>query len=240
MNRLLIALDVDTADRAAALADRLRDVAGGFKIGSRLFTAEGPRIVRRLAERGDRVFLDLKYHDIPSTVAGAVRAAGDLGVWMLTVHAAGGAAMLAAAAEAAAATAAAPAVVAVTVLTSFDEAALRRAGVARAIPEQVDALAALARESGVDGVVASPLEVARIRKLCGPDFTIVAPGIRNRRAGAPADDQVRTVDAAEAVRRGATWLVVGRPIIAAADPRTAAVEMARRIDRDGRRRVTSP
>lgn len=164
MNRLLIALDVDTADRAVALADRLRDVAGGFKIGSRLFTAEGPRIVRRLSERGDRVFLDLKYHDIPSTVAGAVRAAGDLGVWMLTVHAAGGAAMLAAAAEAAAATAAAPAVVAVTVLTSFDEAALRRAGVARAIPEQVDSLAGLARESGVAGVVASPLEVARDRK----------------------------------------------------------------------------
>lgn len=229
MDQLLVALDVDTADQATTLSDQLRDVVGGFKIGSRLFTAEGPRLVREMAGRGDRVFLDLKYHDIPSTVAGAVRVAGELGVWMLTVHAAGGTQMLSAAKDAALASQTPPLIVAVTVLTSFDESELKGIGVTRPIPEQVDNLAALAQQAGVDGVVASPLEIARIRTRCGPAFTIVTPGIRNRQTQPPPDDQNRTMSAAEAVQAGASFLVVGRPIIAAPDPRAAAVEIGRQV-----------
>ena len=231
MDQLLIALDVDSADEAIGLSDQLRDLAGGFKIGSRLFTTEGPGIVRELVGRGDRVFLDLKYHDIPSTVAGAVRAAADLGVWMLTVHAGGGLDMLRAAKEAAVAPGSSPSgprIVAVTVLTSLDETALQQLGVSRTLPDQVEALAGLALESGIDGVVASPLEIEGIRAQCGPTFTIVTPGIRPRspRAG-EADDQTRTLSAADAVRAGASYLVVGRPIYAAPDPRAAAEEICR-------------
>jgi len=229
MDQLLVALDVDTAEQALSLSDQLRDVVGGFKIGSRLFTAEGPSFVRSLTARGDRVFLDLKYHDIPSTVAGAVRVAGELDVWMLTVHATGGPQMLSAAKEAAGAANTPPLIVAVTVLTSFDEPTLKQTGVTQAIPEQVDSLAVLAQQAGVDGVVASPLEIARIRARCGPDFTIVTPGIRNRQANQPLDDQVRAVSAAEAVEAGASFLVIGRPIIAAPDPRAAAIEISRQV-----------
>ena len=225
MDQLLIALDVDSAARAMALTDQLRDVAGGFKIGSRLFTAEGPAIVRRVAESGARVFLDLKYHDIPNTVAGAVRAAADLGVWMLTVHTAGGADMLRAAKEAADA---GPRIVGVTVLTSLDEAALRRLGISRGVAAHVDELAGLAQEAGIDGVVASPLEIERIRGRCGGTFTVVTPGIRNPSGDAP-DDQRRTLSAADAIRAGADYLVVGRPIIAAPDPRAAAAQIAKQI-----------
>lgn len=221
MDQLLIALDVDSAARALELADALRGAAGGFKIGSRLFTAEGPAIVRALVDRGDRVFLDLKFHDIPNTVAGAVRAAARLGVWMLTVHAGGGRAMLGAARDAAGA--AGPRIVAITVLTSFDEAALGETGVTRTVLDQVEVLARLAQESGVDGVVASPLEIARLRRCCGPTFTIITPGIRMASdAASGRDDQARTLGAAEAVRAGATYIVVGRPIIDAPDPRAAA------------------
>ena len=230
MDQLLVALDVDTRDQALALSDQLRDVAGGFKIGSRLFTAEGPRLVREMTARGDRVFLDLKYHDIPSTVAGAVRIASDLGVWMLTVHASGGYDMLAAAKKASVAGSPPPLIVAVTVLTSFDESALKRIGVTQKVTEQVDGLAALALQTGVDGVVASPLEIAQIRTQCGPEFTIVTPGIRNPQANAPPDDQTRTMSAAEAVRAGASYLVVGRPIVRAPDPRAAAVEISRQVE----------
>ena len=225
MDQLLIALDVDSAARAMALTDQLRDVAGGFKIGSRLFTAEGPAIVRRVAESGARVFLDLKYHDIPNTVAGAVRAAADLGVWMLTVHTAGGADMLRAAKEAADA---GPRIVGVTVLTSLDEAALRRLGISRGIAAHVNELAGLAQEAGIDGVVAAPLEIERIRGRCGGTFTVVTPGIRNPSGDAP-DDQRRTLSAADAIRAGADYLVVGRPIIAAPDPRAAAAQIAKQI-----------
>ena len=228
MDQLLIALDVDSAARAMALTDQLRDVAGGFKIGSRLFTAEGPGIVRRVAERGVKVFLDLKLHDIPGTVAGAVRTAADLGVWMLTVHAAGGTDMLRAAKEAAGGDTG-PRIVGVTVLTSFDETALHELGVARGIAAQVEALAGLAQDAGIDGVVASPWEIAPIRARCGRAFTVVTPGIRNPSDDGPVDDQRRTRSAGDAMRAGADYLVVGRPIIAALDPQAAAVEIAQQI-----------
>jgi orotidine-5'-phosphate decarboxylase len=228
VDQLLIALDVETGVQALALADRLRGAAGGFKVGHRLFTAEGPVMVRTLAERGERVFLDLKYHDIPNTVATAVEAATALGAWMINVHASGGVKMMQAAKEAALGAAAregrtVPLVIGVTVLTSINGAALGEIGVAGPVPDQVLRLATLAKTAGLDGVVASPHETAVIRKACGPDFVIVTPGIRGGVAKTPGrDDQERTMSAGEAIAAGSSYIVVGRPIIAAADPRAAA------------------
>jgi orotidine-5'-phosphate decarboxylase len=225
MDQLIVALDVDTAAEARVLADRLRGVAGGFKIGSRLFTSHGPSIVEELASRGDRVFLDLKFHDIPNTVAGAVRAATRLGAWMLNVHASGGTAMLLAAREAADREAARasrppPLVIAVTVLTSLNDTTLGEIGFSSRVPDLVERLAQLTKSAGLDGVVASPLETSLIRNQCGSGFVIVTPGIRG--ASDEQGDQRRTMTAAEALLAGATYIVVGRPIIAAADPRAAA------------------
>jgi orotidine-5'-phosphate decarboxylase len=227
-NRLLVALDVDSGARALELARELRDVAGGFKIGSRLFTLEGPSLVKALAEHGSRVFLDLKFHDIPNTVVQAVESAVLTGAWMINVHASGGVPMMAAARRAASESAsragvAPPLVIAVTVLTSMDAATLRTVGVERALDDHVVGLARLTREAGLDGVVASPLETAAIRSACGPDFAIVTPGIRGAAAGSEKNDQSRTMGAAEAVKAGATYIVVGRPIIAAQNPRAAAL-----------------
>ena len=231
MGQLLVALDVESGNRALELATTLRDVVDGVKIGSRLFTLEGPGLVRRLTDQGTRVFLDLKFHDIPNTVAQAVEAAVTTGAWMVNVHASGGIPMMQAAAKAAADTAARsnrprPLVIAVTVLTSMDEETLRAGGVGRALFDHVLALAKMAEQAGLDGVVASPQETAAIRSACGPNFAIVTPGIRGASAGTEKNDQARTMGPGEAVKAGASYLVVGRPIIAAADPREAAQKIA--------------
>jgi orotidine-5'-phosphate decarboxylase len=230
MNPILVALDVESAAKALHLADQLRGAVGGYKIGKQLFTAEGPSMVRELTSRGDRVFLDLKFHDIPNTVAGAVQAAVATGAWMVNVHASGGSAMMKAAVEAATRAAAAlgrprPLVIGVTVLTSMTDAGLREIGVLNPMLDQVVHLAKLARDAGLDGVVASPQETRAIGEACGADFQIVTPGIR------PADqqgkdDQARTLTPAEAISAGATYLVIGRPITSAPNPRQAAEHIA--------------
>jgi orotidine-5'-phosphate decarboxylase len=224
-------------------------VVGGIKIGSQLFTAAGPDVVRTLVSQGHRVFLDLKFHDIPNTVAGAVRSACGLGVWMVNVHASGGRTMMDAARRAAdASTTAAgsrPLVIAVTVLTSLNADDLASIGLSQPetgasmppkpsiVDAQVLRLAALAQASGLDGVVASPRETAAIRRACGPDFVIVTPGIRGGGATAAPDDQQRTLSPAEAVAAGSSYLVVGRPITAAKDPREAAMRIAQEADAQG-------
>jgi orotidine-5'-phosphate decarboxylase len=229
VDQLLVALDVDTIEDARRLADRLRGVVGGFKVGTRLFTSHGSRFVEELVGRGDRVFLDLKFHDIPNTVAGAVGAAARLGVWMVNVHASGGLDMMRAAREAADEEAAKvlqspPLVIAVTVLTSMGDTTLADIGVAENLGDHVVRLAALAQNAALDGVVASPREIALIRAQCGERFTVVTPGIRGL-----ADlkgDQTRTESAQAALEAGASFIVVGRPIIAATDPRAAAEAIA--------------
>ena len=227
MDKLLVALDVESGDRAMQLVTALRGLAGGFKVGNRLFTSEGPALVRGIAESGARVFLDLKYHDIPNTVEQAVEAAVGTGAWMINVHASGGTAMMQAAARAARDTSAklgraAPLMIGVTVLTSMDQDALRAVGVERPVIDQVIALARLTQQAGLQGVVASAQETSAIRRACGPDFQIVTPGIRGASAGTERNDQSRTMGPAEAITAGASYIVVGRPIIAAEDPRAAA------------------
>jgi orotidine-5'-phosphate decarboxylase len=233
-NPIIVALDVDSPSRALALADQLRGVVGAVKVGSQLFTAAGPEIVRRLTDRGHRVFLDLKYHDIPNTVAAAAAEAAKLGAWMIDVHASGGLAMMKAAAESARASAAAagvtpPLIIAITVLTSFDQNTIASVGIQRSILDQVDALAWLAQEAGLDGVVASPHEVARLRADRGDQFVLVTPGIRAHEpgdGGRKRDDQARTMTAGSAIAAGASFIVIGRPIVAAPDPLAAAKALA--------------
>ena len=231
MDRILIALDTSTAKEALSLADRLRGAVGGFKIGHQLFTAAGPEIVRTLVSKGDRLFLDLKYHDIPNTVAGAVQSAAELGVWMLNVHASGGAAMLQAARAAADRAAERhgrrPLLIAVTVLTSLDAAALAGIGIDETPLDHAVRLAKLAHQEGCDGVVASPQETAAIRRACGTDFLVVTPGIRG--AAAERDDQARTMTPADAIRAGSSYLVIGRPVTGAQNPRDAAERIAEEL-----------
>lgn len=220
-NRLIVALDTDRLTVALAMARRLGPLAGMFKIGSQLFTAEGPRAVERISALGAGIFLDLKFHDIPNTVAKAVRAAAELpGVALVNVHASGGVEMMRAAARALAGMRRRPRLLAVTILTSLDAAALRRIGIRGAPQLRVVALARLAQEAGLDGVVCSAHELRAIRRACGSDFLTVVPGIRP--ASAAKGDQSRVATPAQAIRDGADYLVVGRPITEARDPRAAA------------------
>lgn len=216
--QLIVALDVSEAAIAFNLVDRLGDEVEWYKVGKQLFTRFGPSIIAGLKSRGKKVFLDMKYHDIPNTVAQAVRSAAAIGADLINVHASGGPAMLAAAAEAARAVDAT--VIAVTVLTSMDAVELAAIGITASPAEQVVRLAQLTRASGLVGVVCSAQELALIRQHCGVDFLTVVPGIRP--SGADVGDQKRVMTPAEAARSGADFIVVGRPIIAAADPRQAA------------------
>ena len=218
--RLIVALDVADAGAASQLADRLAGTCRWFKVGMELFTAAGPGVIEPLLKRGHSVFLDLKFHDIPNTVAGAVRSAAALGVHMLTVHASGGPAMLAAARAALEGLANPPRLLAVTVLTSMDSGQLSAIGVTLSPAVQVEALARMALAEGVRGFVCSPQEVAALRALTGPDGVLVIPGIRP--AGAGTGDQKRVATPSEALRAGASYLVVGRPVTQAADPAEAA------------------
>jgi orotidine-5'-phosphate decarboxylase len=225
-NKLIIALDVETADDARRLMTSLRGIAGMFKIGSQLFTSAGPGFVKEIIKAGEKVFLDLKFHDIPNTVAAAGVEATRLGVSMFNVHAAGGSAMMRRTADAVAECAASegltrPAILGVTVLTSSDDATLREIGMQEKANAIVARLAKLTADSGLDGVVASAREVSLVRAaVTKPDFIVVTPGVRA--AGAGKDDQARTMSPREAIAAGADYLVIGRPIIAALDPARAA------------------
>lgn len=218
-NRVIVALDYPNAQPALELAARLDPAACRLKVGKELFTAAGPEVVRELVRMGFGVFLDLKFHDIPNTVAAACRAAADLGVWMLNVHASGGRKMMQAARVAVDQSAARPLLIGVTVLTSMDEAGLRETGVASSPREQVLHLAELAQQSGLDGVVCSAQEAADLRARFGPGFALVTPGIRP--AGADVGDQSRIMTPANAIRAGSDYLVIGRPITQASDPMSA-------------------
>ena len=221
MAELIVALDVSTAAEAEAVVARLGSAVSFYKIGLELFAATGPEVVARVKKHGKHVFLDLKLHDIPRTVERAVKSCGALGVDLLTIHSAGGKAMIRAAADAAATFGAnRPRVVAVTCLTSLDQADLADIGVTRAMVEQVAALGSLAVGNGADGIVCSPQEVVAMRRRLGPQALLVTPGVRP--AGADVGDQKRVATPAQAVRDGATHLVVGRPILEATDPRAAA------------------
>jgi orotidine-5'-phosphate decarboxylase len=231
-NPIIVALDVPTEEKAVELASVLAPAVGAFKIGSELFTAAGPSVVQRIRATGASVFLDLKFHDIPNTVAKAVASAVRLDVQMLTIHTSGGLEMMRAAEKSAQETALhsgrnAPLVLGVTVLTSMDTTELNNVGVASDVGRQVERLAGLASQAGLRGLVCSPLELTMLRSLLPPSMQLVTPGIR-----AVADavgDQKRTLSASEAMAAGASWLVIGRPIYAAPDPRAAAERILKSI-----------
>jgi orotidine-5'-phosphate decarboxylase len=227
-DRLIVALDVSRTAEARRIVVALGDSVSTFKIGKQLFTAEGPQVVRDLIAAGRRVFLDLKYHDIPNTVGAAVREAAALGVSMLTVHASGGEKMLRAAAEAAAKSDTKPLVLAVTVLTSLDQADLEEVGVLSDMSIQVLRLTALAQRAGCGGIVTSARETRAIRDRVGDELAILVPGVRP--AGSDAGDQARIATPAEAIQAGASFVVVGRPITAAADPVKAAGQILADIE----------
>ena len=217
--RLIIALDVPNAAAAQAMVQKIGDAGVFYKIGLQLFAAEGPSIVREIVRSGKKVFLDLKFHDIPNTVSGAVQSAAALGATFITVHAAGGSRMLRAAAEAADQSASRPKILAVTMLTSLGDKDLPELGMAGNTAENVLRLAVVARSAGCHGLVASPHEVSGLRRQTGPEMLIITPGIRL--AGDAGVDQVRTATASAAVKAGASHLVVGRPITAATNPQKA-------------------
>jgi orotidine-5'-phosphate decarboxylase len=233
---LIVALDFDSLSSAAKFAKQISDLVGMFKIGNQLFTAAGPAAVKDIAALGPGIFLDLKFHDIPNTVAGAVLSAAAMtGVQLVNVHALGGRAMLEAAVQAISAGvpmgADRPRLLAVTLLTSMDHRAMKEVGIGGEPKVRVVKLAQLAKKSGVDGVVASVQEARAIRKACGREFLIVTPGVRPRdKEGATKhDDQARTATPMEAIKAGADFIVVGRPILTAEDPRAAAQAMVDEI-----------
>jgi orotidine-5'-phosphate decarboxylase len=235
--RLVVALDVETPERALALVEQLSGRVGMFKVGKQLFTAAGPDVVRQIIARGEKVFLDLKFHDIPNTVAMAGVEAARLGVSVFNVHALGGSAMMRATVEAVAGAAeregrAMPLILGVTVLTSHDQASLAEIGIERSVEDQVVRLARLCESAELDGVVASPQEVGPVRGAVGDsNFVILTPGVRP--AGAALDDQRRVMTPGEAVRAGATYLVIGRPITGAPDVAAAAEKIAQEIEQAG-------
>lgn len=214
--KIVVALDFAEAKQALAFIDRLDPALCRVKVGKELFTAEGPRLVEQLVEKDFGVFLDLKFHDIPNTVAKACEAAAKLGVWMLNVHASGGRAMMEAARNAVDKSTHSPLLIAVTVLTSMDQAALNEIGVSGELQDQVLRLALLTEQSGLDGVVCSAQEAPMLRNKVAQDFCLVTPGIRP--AAASKDDQSRIVTPADALRQGSSYLVIGRPITQAPDP----------------------
>jgi orotidine-5'-phosphate decarboxylase len=230
-----VALDFGRLEEAIRFARPMAGLVGMFKINIHLFTSAGPEALRQVAALGPAIFLDLKFHDIPNTVAGATAAAAGLpGVELLNVHATGGLQMMRAAAKALA-EAAPPAgrtkLLAVTILTSLDQTALRQAGISGTPGARAVSLARLAKKAGLDGVVASPHEIKQIRRACGKEFLIVVPGVRPRESGAKRrDDQARVATPGEAIRAGADYLVVGRPITAAADPPAAARAILEEIE----------
>lgn len=233
-DRLIIALDVSDGSKALELADMLAPYAGMFKVGMELYYSQGATIISEIKKRNGKVFLDLKLHDIPNTVYRAARALAGLGADIINVHAAGGSEMMRQAVTGvkegvAASGTVPPLVIAVTVLTSMDQEAFnRQLGVPGQIIDRVSAWALQAKEAGLDGVVASPLEVAAIRKTCGDDFVVVTPGIRP--SGSEAGDQKRIMTPELAINAGATYIVVGRPVTAADDPVSAARKIAAEID----------
>lgn len=227
-NPIILALDVPTAEEALRLATSLAPLLGAVKIGSELFTSAGPEIVRKIRSTGLKVFLDLKYHDIPNTVSKAVASAVELDVQMLTIHTSGGSEMMRAAEESAQAAAAKrgappPLVFGVTILTSLDSNGIAEVGYEGNVGRQVERLASLAVQSGLRGLVCSPLEVAALRALLPDKTELVTPGVRVE--SSPRDDQKRSLKPAEALRAGATWLVIGRPIYSAPNPRVAAEQI---------------
>lgn len=228
MSPVIVALDFDTRAEALQLARQLPPAVCRVKVGKTLFTREGPDVVKALQDLGFDVFLDLKFHDIPNTVAGAVRAAAELGVWMVNVHAGGGGAMLDAAREAASSVSRPPLLIAVTVLTSMDEATLHTLGVTGSIAAQVERLAALTHAHALDGVVCSVREVQALKTRFGKDFLTVTPGIRL--PGNTADDQTRVETPASAKAKGSDYWVVGRPVTRSQDPRDA---LARILEQAG-------
>jgi orotidine-5'-phosphate decarboxylase len=225
--RLIVALDAPSAAAALELVNRLESTCQWFKVGLELFSAAGPSIVEELTRRGHSIFLDLKFHDIPNTVAGAVRSAAGLGARMMTIHALGGPAMLEAARAALDGMADPPTLLAVTVLTSMDSGQLKSVGVDDAPAAQVERLAQVGLKAGIRGFVCSPQEVAALRALAGPEATLVIPGVRP--AGAAVGDQKRIATPAEALRQGASYLVVGRPITQAENPAEAAERILNEI-----------
>jgi len=220
---IVVALDYDTADAALALAEQLDPALCRLKVGNELFTRAGPGLVEQLQGQGFEIFLDLKFHDIPNTVAAAARAAADLGVWMFNVHAAGGSRMMTAAREAIEGYARRPLLIGVTVLTSMSDEDLRELGHSEGADSRVLALASLAASSGLDGVVCSAREAPMLRRECGPDMVLVTPGIRL--AGDAAGDQRRVVTPADALADGSDYLVIGRSITQAADPVATLVKI---------------